>query len=39
MIIRQGRLVKIVENRDLDKQQVLWYATVGDTEPQLVAQA
>ncbi len=34
MIIRQGKLVKIVDNVDLDKQQILWYATVGDREPE-----
>ncbi len=38
MIVRQGRVVRIVENRDLDKQQVLWYATVGDKEPEPAAQ-
>ena len=32
MIIRQGRLVKIVENRGLDKEKILWYATVGEEE-------
>ena len=30
MIIRQGKLVKIVENKNLNKEDVLWYATVGD---------
>lgn len=32
MIIRHGRLVKILENQQLDKEQVLWYATVGNEE-------
>ena len=30
MVIRHGRVVKILDNQALDKEQVLWYATVGD---------
>lgn len=32
MIVRQGKIVKILENKNLDKEKVLWYATVGLNE-------